>query len=144
MLRRGDFDKRRTEIDKKFRPILEAKDTNRQEKRQIAEQMDYELREIDYEESRYIDSKLFMTAMDLDVDIPSKNQTDLWDDSTLPPVLSVRGRFTLRKAIDDEKVRRRDVAAWWWKTVIIPGLAAATGLVGALTGLFAVLHHAGK
>jgi len=122
-------------------PFLRANDSTRQEKADIRRQMDDELREIAEDESRYIDSTLFQKARRLDVDPPPFPDNDLWDDSSRPPFLTPKGRLTLRKAIDEENMRRRDVAAWWWKTVIIPGLAAATGLIGALTGLFAILRH---
>jgi hypothetical protein len=144
MPKQGDFDQRRSEVEKKFRSILDAKDTTRQERKEIGEQMAAELADIAYDECRFVDSLLFKQAIKLDVDVPSHKNEELWDDAVVPMVLSTKGRLTLRKAIDDEKVRRRDVAVWWWKTVIIPGIAAATGLVGALTGLFAVLHHGGK
>jgi len=49
-------------------------------------------------------------------------------------------RSNLRKRIDEEKTRRREVNAWWWKNVIIPAIAALTGLAGAITGMIAVFH----
>jgi hypothetical protein len=54
--------------------------------------------------------------------------------------LTPAGRHSLRKMIDDEKTRRREVKAWWWKTVIIPAITALTGLAGVITGLVAVLR----
>lgn len=144
MADKADFTRQRFLVHQKYTPFLEAADTTRQEKADIRRQMDDELQEITQTESRYIDSILFRKARRLDIDRPPSQNNDLWDDSCRPPVLTPKGRLVLRKAIDEEKTRRRDVAAWWWKTVIIPGLAAATGLVGALTGLFAVLHHTNK
>jgi hypothetical protein len=140
---RGDlnFAKRRAEVHRKFDPILESKDNTRQEKSDILNQRNEELRKIEEDENRALDSRLFDMARRLDIEIPSRSQGDLWQDTGKWPFMSVKGRLALRRAIDEEKTRRRDVASWWWKTVIIPGLAAATGLIGALTGLFAVLHH---
>jgi hypothetical protein len=100
-----------------------------------------ELQKITEDENRTIDSRLFSRAKRLDIDRPSLTENELWEDTGKAPFLSPKGRLALRRAIDEEKTRRRDVAAWWWKTVIIPGLAAATGLIGSLTGLFAVLHR---
>jgi hypothetical protein len=137
----SDFARRRLDVQRKFAPFLESADSTRREKIEIREQMEHELREIAADESRYIDATIFGKARKLDIDLPPFAENDLWDDSARPPFLTPKGRLTLRKAIDEENTRRRDVAAWWWKTVIIPGLAAATGLVGALTGLIAILHR---
>ena len=141
MSHQSEFAKRRLDVKQKFAPFLESADSTRREKLEIREQMEGELREIAADESRYIDSTLFGKATQLDIDLPPFSDSDLWDDSARPPFLTPKGRLTLRKAIDEEHTRRRDVTAWWWKTVIIPGLAAATGLVGALTGLVAILRH---
>lgn len=83
-------------------------------------------------------------ARKFDIDLPPISETEAWeglDGSVGLPYLSTKGKLIMRRAIDEERIRRREVAAWWWKTVIIPALAAATGLIGALTGLAAVLHH---
>jgi hypothetical protein len=51
----------------------------------------------------------------------------------------------VRRRIDEEKMRRREVHAWWWKTIVIPVITALVGLVGALTGLVALLRkHSGS
>jgi hypothetical protein len=136
-----NFTKRREEVYKKYEPILHARDTTRQEKNDLTEQMHEEIQKIAADESRAIDARLFARAQRLDIELPPSTEKELWQGPEKAPFLSIKGRLALRRAIDEEKTRRRDVAAWWWKTVIIPGLAAATGLVGSLTGLFAVLHH---
>ena len=141
MAKGHNFAERRAEVRRKFDKFLTAKDTTPHEKRDLRSQMEDELYEIEVDESRSIDANLFGQAVKLDIDIPSRSEEDLWQDTGRIPILSVKGRLGLRKAIDEERTRGRDVAAWWWKTVIIPGLASATGLVGALTGLFAVLHR---
>ena len=138
---RSNFSERRAEVQRRFEPILHAPDITRQEKKDIQEQMENELQRITDDENRLTDSRLFNRAASLDIEIPSFRDADSWQATGKSPVLSTKGRLTLRRAIDEENTRRRDVAAWWWKTVIIPGLAAATGLIGALTGLFAILHH---
>ena len=93
---------------------------------------------------RFKSIDMIQEAKKFNIDLPSIEQKDAWvglDGSCGLPFLSNKGKLIMRRAIDEEKIRRREVAAWWWKTVTIPALAAATGLVGALTGLFAVLHH---
>lgn len=96
----------------------------------------------------YERSKLFgliAEANELDVDLPSPGEKGTWlginGVAGDVPRLSSKGKLLLRRAVDEEKMRRREVAAWWWKTVVIPGITALIGLVGALTGLVAVLHH---
>jgi hypothetical protein len=87
---------------------------------------------------------MIQEARKFNIDLPSVEEKDAWiglDGSCGLPFLSNKGKLMMRRAIDDEKMRRREVAAWWWKTVIIPALAALTGVIGALTGLVAVLHH---
>jgi len=49
-------------------------------------------------------------------------------------------REKLRRRIDEEKTRRREVKAWWWKTIIAPVITAIIGLIGAATGLVAVIR----
>jgi hypothetical protein len=96
----------------------------------------------DWERFKSID--MLSEARKYNIDLPSIEDKDAWEGLDFQfglPFLSNNGKLKMRRAIDEEKIRRREVAAWWWKTVIIPALAAATGLVGALTGLFAVLHH---
>jgi hypothetical protein len=82
-------------------------------------------------------------ARRLHIDLPSVEEKDAWvglDGSFGLPFLSNKG-LLMRRGIDEEKSRRREVAAWWWKTVIIPTLTILVGLIGALTGFVAVLHH---
>jgi hypothetical protein len=138
---KSNFTKRRAEIHRKFDPILQASDNTRREKNDILKQMQNELQKITDDENRFTDARLFSKATRLDIEIPSFTESELWQNTGKSPVLGTKGRLALRRAIDEEKTRRRDVASWWWKTVVIPGLAATTGLVGALTGLFAILHH---
>jgi hypothetical protein len=65
----------------------------------------------------------------------------MWEKAASFHILTPKGRLNIRKAIDEEKIRRREVAAWWWKTIWVPLVTALIGLTGALTGLIAVLRH---
>lgn len=87
------------------------------------------------------DNQLLMKAHRLDIEEPFYKDQTLWEKVGSLRVLTSNGRLAIRKAIDEERTRRREVAAWWWKTVIIPCLTAATGVIGALTGLCAILRH---
>lgn len=93
------------------------------------------------EEEEFECSKLSRVAVRLDLDEPPYTDKEMWEKVGTFWLLTPKGRLTLRRAIDEERTRRREVAAWWWKTVIIPALAAGTGVIGALTGLLAVSHH---
>jgi len=135
------FTRRRAAVHRKFEPIIESNDTSRQERKDILDQMDRELQKITDEEDAEIDTGLFLEAARFDIDVPPRSEAAMWDEREKGFFLSATGRLHLRRAIDEERTRRREIAAWWWKTVVIPALAATTGLIGAMTGLFAVLHH---
>jgi len=55
-------------------------------------------------------------------------------------ILSAQIRADLRRRIDEETTRRREVHAWWWKTIILPAMTALIGVLGALTGLVALVR----
>lgn len=55
--------------------------------------------------------------------------------------LSSRGRAHLRKLIDEEKARRFEAKILWLMKFWLPLLASLVGIIGALTGLVAVLQH---
>ena len=111
---------------------------------EIDKEMIQRVRETVSEWERFKSVGMIAEARKFNIDLPSIEDKEAWvglDGAFGLPFLSNKGKLIMRRAIDEEKTRRREVAAWWWKTVIIPALAAATGLVGALAGLFAVLHH---
>jgi len=84
------------------------------------------------------------TARKLEVDISQTSFPDYWedDDGDHPRYsLSTKGRFNARKLIDEEKARRFEVKTLWVTKLIVPLLAALVGILGALTGLVAVLRH---
>ena len=55
--------------------------------------------------------------------------------------LSAQGRGHVRKLIDEEKARRFEAKTRWVTKFIVPLLAPLVGIIGALTGLIAVLRH---
>jgi hypothetical protein len=84
--------------------------------------------------------RLLQTAAHYDIEEPVADEDDFWyTDPKWSRCLTPTGRFHLRKLIDEEKTRRREVKAWWWKTIILPALTSGIGIIGALTGLVAVL-----
>jgi hypothetical protein len=85
------------------------------------------------------DQHLRREAFHLDIELPTdeaawKSDPDLEIFRQLTPA----GRASLRRTIDEEKTRRREVKAWWWKNVVIPAITALTGLAGVITGMIAV------
>jgi hypothetical protein len=91
------------------------------------------------------DRRLLGQAQRLDIEPPSeesawKPQPKQNVELILFRVLTPSGRISLRRRIDEEKTRRREVNAWWWKNVIIPAITALTGLAGVITGMIAVIH----
>lgn len=95
-----------------------------------------------YERSKSVG--MLSEARKFGIELPPITDVDSWiglDGAYGLPFLSPTGWLKMRRAIDEEKVRRREVKAWWWKAVILPVLTALIGLVGAATGLVAVLHR---
>ena len=77
----------------------------------------------------------------LDVETPPMSEdVDVWTyTNDGRRFLTAKSRADLRKQIDAEKTRRREVKAWWWKTILAPALTALVGIIGALIGLVAAL-----
>ena len=100
-----------------------------------------QFKEVDDAIQDIYDQRLLREAEALDIEPPV-------DESAWKPgaevdflrQLTPSGRTFLRRRIDEEKTRRREVDAWWWKNVLIPAMTALTGLAGVITGLIAVLH----
>jgi len=104
----------------------------------------HEIRSIDDELYEQEGFALERTARKLEVDISQTSFPDYWedDDGDHPRYsLSTKGRFNARKLIDEEKARRFEVKTLWVTKLIVPLLAALVGILGALTGLVAVLRH---
>jgi hypothetical protein len=98
--------------------------------------------QIDERISRFLDSSIRQEAQELDIAFPSLGDAEMWnrdEDNNLR--LSFRGRAYLRKLIDEEKARRFEVKTLWVTKFWIPLLAASIGVIGALTGLVAILQH---
>jgi hypothetical protein len=87
--------------------------------------------------------RLAREARSLDVEMPGRDQIDFWVEDTVNQMnwLSAKGRTHVRKLVDEEKTRRFDVKTRWVTKLIIPLLAALIGVIGAITGLVAVLRH---
>ena len=91
------------------------------------------------------DQRLLGQAQRLDIEPPTeesawKPQPEQAVDLIGLRVLTSSGRISLRRRVDEERTRRREVKAWWWKNVIIPAITALTGLAGVITGMIAVIY----
>jgi hypothetical protein len=86
--------------------------------------------------------RLFDASQVLDIELPPFSDAQIWESDEDGKVrFTTKGRTLLRKLIDEEKARRFDVKTLWVMKLILPLIAALVGIIGALTGLFAVLQH---
>lgn len=95
----------------------------------------------------WLGDDLIQEARRLDVEFP-RLRGKVFDDPNWEqdayagrPFLSAKGRFNLRRKVDEEKMRRFEVKTLWVTRFWLPLLAALVGIIGALTGLVAVLRH---
>jgi hypothetical protein len=89
-----------------------------------------------------LDQSIRQEAQELDIAMPSVEETEMWHrGGDLSLYRSSQGRFSLRKLIDQEKARRFEVKTLWVTKIILPLAGVLVGIIGALTGLVAVLQH---
>jgi hypothetical protein len=90
-----------------------------------------------------VGNRLHREARSLDVEVPPTNDMEMWfHDEENPRIwFTPKGRAHVRKLIDEEKGRRFEVKTRWVTKFILPFLTALIGIIGALTGLVAVLQH---
>jgi hypothetical protein len=139
-----EFDTRFKEIHVEHEALKQQYADNPEKLAEVDKEMNAKVRETVSEWERFKSIGMIAEARKFNIDLPSIEEKEAWiglDGAFGLPFLSNKGQLMMRRAIDEEKTRSREVAAWWWKTVIIPTLAALTGIIGALTGLVAVLHH---
>lgn len=88
----------------------------------------------------FLSDQLWHEAREHDIEIPKGE--GVWEDSFYHDrkYLTMATRAQLRRLIDEEKARRFDVKTRWITRIILPIIAALVGIIGALTGLVAVLH----
>jgi hypothetical protein len=102
---------------------------------------------IDTEIDVLLGDALIQEAKRLDIEVPhikgSVFDDPLWEENAFSgrPFLGSLGRFELRRKIDEEKTRRFEVKTLWVIKIIIPVVASLVGVIGAITGLVAVLQH---
>ena len=94
----------------------------------------------------YIGFCLLSEAQALDVDIPLLSDPGMWnsDEQNGTAWFTPKGRTYVRKLVDEEKARRFEVKTLWVTKFWLPLLAALVGIIGALTGLVAVIRHTTK
>jgi hypothetical protein len=92
---------------------------------------------------RLRDEELRQEARRYDVEVPARNEDSEFydDDFGFGLFLNPKGRTLLRREIDTEKTRRREVKTYWVTKIIIPAGGVLIGLLGAITGLMAVILH---
>jgi hypothetical protein len=144
LMSKEEFEARFNEIHVEHEALKQQYADNPEKLAEVDKEMNGKVRETISEWERFKSIGMIAEARKFNIDLPSIEEKEAWIGLDLAfglPFLSNKGKLMMRRAIDEEQIRRREVAAWWWKTVIIPTLAALTGVIGALTGHVAVLHH---
>ena len=97
---------------------------------------------IDDRIARFLDLEIRQDTQELDIALTSIEEKEMWHhDPDGGVFLTSRGRLHLRKLVDAEKARRFEIKTLWVTKFWLPLLAALVGIIGALTGLAAVLQH---
>jgi hypothetical protein len=101
----------------------------------------YELAEFKVE--LFQSRSLVSQAESLDIVLPPDSDGGSWKTNKLytHPFLTPKGRYQVRKFIDAEKARRFEVRTLWVTKIVLPLAGVLVGIIGALTGLVAVLQH---
>jgi hypothetical protein len=94
---------------------------------------------------RELSVSILTEADDLDIELPPDNEPEIWMTGDVNGeainLLTTRGREKVRQLVDAERSRRFEVKTLWVTKFWLPLLAALVGIIGALTGLVAVLQH---
>jgi hypothetical protein len=113
-----------------------------QRSHQIAADCYLACQRIDDRIARFLDLEIRQDTQELDIALPSIEEKEMWHhDPDGGVFLTSRGRLHLRKLVDAEKARRFEIKTLWVTKFWLPLLAALVGIIGALTGLAAVLQH---
>ena len=121
---------------------LEARKASRDDFGELDASEHFDLREIDEVIDQTLAMQLRRQAVLLDIELPAWPDNEIWkssDDGEFV-YLTNKGRAQVRKLIAEEKTRRFEVKTLWVTKFWLPLLAALVGIIGALTGLVAVLH----
>jgi len=91
----------------------------------------------------YRGKRLSKEAAKYDIEMPTeKGRPEFyWQTLRCGFVLNPQGRTYLRRALDEEKTRRREVKTYWVTRIILPVTTVLIGLIGAITGLIAVIYR---
>lgn len=133
--------------EKQLRPLHSRHPQNRQEIAEVEHSHLNQLNYIDTDIEILLSDSVIQEARRLDVEIPRQrgevDEDPNWEQSNFfgRVYLSTKGRSDLRRRVDEVKMRRFEVKTLWVTKFWLPLLAALVGIIGALTGLFAVLRH---
>lgn len=122
---------------------VEERKGSHDEFNQVYADYHYDLEQAEQVIDEEVGTRLFNEARSLDVEIPGPSANEMWmrGDDGSSRWFSPKGRAHVRKLIDEEKSRRFEVKTLWVTKFWLPLLAALVGIIGALTGLVAVLEH---
>jgi hypothetical protein len=130
-----------------YKKLAASKDKNPDAYNEIAASEYFDLKGFDERINLLLSDQLLESARELDVPLPPwppHNATnEFWEteEHSARRYLTPEGRRRLRREIDEEKARRFEVKTLWVTKFWIPLLAAGIGIIGAFTGLVAVIQH---
>ena len=136
-------DKLRRTYDKQIAALRKQKKARTDEMVRLESEESYEMGEAYKDLSIYMGDQLLAEAFEYDVRVPATNDPEFWVVSTefTRGYLTSSGRHHVRRLIGEEKTRRFEVKTLWVTRFILPLAGLLIGIIGALTGLAAVLRH---
>jgi hypothetical protein len=128
-------------FDKESKRLRKQKES-RDKINELAAEEYYTIRDFDEAIDHLLGRALLRQANALDVEVPPTEDRTMWTTTENGDhyYFTLKGRSYVRKLVDAEKARRFDVKTLWVTKFWIPLLAASIGIIGALTGFFAILH----
>jgi hypothetical protein len=127
---------------KKRKVLAESDSTTPDDYAELEADDYYHVQDIEKAIECELSDRLCREARSLDVELPAFKESGLWlhDGEIGRTWLKPEGREHLRTRIYNEKARKFEVKTLWATKLIIPLASLLIGIIGALTGLFAVLH----
>jgi hypothetical protein len=149
MLRISKLKQERARIDKEYEEEIAALRSKKGAQSHEFAEVEYDYHErrkgIDGAIEYTLSQVLIDKANELDVPKPPYTEEQFWDrdeeDGEVSVWLNVNGRAHLRKLIAEHNARTFESRTLWVTKFWLPLLAALVGIIGALTGLFAVMHR---
>jgi aspartate/methionine/tyrosine aminotransferase len=126
---------------KKFKELRRRKVPS-SELQEVSAEEHFDLKDIDEWIEQVLADRLRRQANSLDIELPDWPNKEMWQSSDDGEFvyLTNKGRAHVRRLVAEEKTRRFEVKTLWVTRFWLPLLAALVGIIGAITGLVAVLY----